>query len=291
LSELLELKSCAKINLGLLLLNKRDDGYHDIATIFQEINLFDTLIFRRTEKEVLLECDNPDIPVNEDNLIWKAFDLCRKHYSIDGGISVLINKRIPAGGGLGGGSSNAAATLKAVKQLWSLDADTDELTRLAGFLGSDVPFFIIGGTAFGEGRGEKLKRIHIPADWFIVLTCPVFHISTQWAYEQAKIGLTNNKKFIKLASLVSRFDPEKVHKLLCNDLEKPVFARYPVLAGLKRSLRKYGAFYSAMSGSGSTVYGLYHTEQDAENAAFQIGSEFEMTAKVCRPVCSYSENA
>ncbi len=283
---MLTINSYAKINLGLLLISKRPDGYHDIATLFQQIDLFDTLTFEKTADSFVIKCDNDNIPLDHHNLVWKAFDLFRNNYNLKGGLSVSIKKQIPAGGGLGGGSSNAAAALTAVNDLWNLKLGRKTLAELACSLGSDVPFFLTGGTAFGQGRGEKLKQIIIPDNWYAVLIFPDIHISTQWAYKESKIGLTNNENFIKLTELNSRFASKDLYALLRNDLEKPVFARYPVLFELKTALKRYGAFFSLMSGSGSTVFGLFETRQKAEYAACQVESNFIVKTRVCRPVSS-----
>ena len=278
------LHSYAKINIGLRLLGKRKDGYHDIETIFQLIDLNDTLVFKRLQSDsVQLSCSDSSIPLDKANLVYQAFIHYRKMMQIEGGVNVAIEKRIPAGGGLGGGSSNAAATLQACELLWNKSTPKHVLHRMAFEIGSDVPFFLSGGTALGKGRGEDLTPLILADEFWIVLVCPGFSVSTKWAYSQSKIGLTNTQKIGTLRAL---FNETKVHtwrESAVNELESVVFTRHPELQRIKTQFYEKDAFYASMSGSGSTMYGLFHNRTAAESAV-TFFSKYKMHVLLARPI-------
>jgi 4-diphosphocytidyl-2-C-methyl-D-erythritol kinase len=284
----LVLASYAKINLGLYLIRKRVDGYHDIATVFQQVGLHDKMIFQKTDHDIQITCTNPEIPVDENNLVWKTFDAARSRFQIPFGLKVHIEKHIPAGGGLGGGSSNAAATLQVIQKFISGRISKDQLQELAAEIGSDVPFFLVGGTAFGSGRGEKLRPIQIPTDFWVVLLFPDIHVSTAWAYQHAKIALTNEEKLAKFRALFEQFSLHAFKDQLVNELESVVFERHPQLQELKSQLYEKGAFYAGMSGSGSTLYGLFRCSQTAEEAVSFFSSNQEVRALICKPISDAS---
>ncbi len=279
--------SYAKINLGLLLLEKRNDGFHDIATVFQQIDLHDELTFRQKPTSIDITSNESHLPIDETNLVHRAYSLICDRYRIKGGLHVHLDKQIPMGGGLGGGSSNAAATLLAVNKLWRMKLTQIELKELAIEIGSDVPFFLIGGTALGEGRGERLSPFDWPVNWTAVLVCPGIHVSTAWAYGQARIALTKEEKFTKFRSIFNRHNPHALRDDLINDLEAVVFGRHPILREIKDSMYLRGAFYASMSGSGSTIYGLFSEHREAEEACSFFSNEKGMTAFLSRPMSSH----
>ena len=280
----LSLPSYAKINLGLTLLKKREDGYHDIATAFQQIDLHDILSFRKTSSRISITSNRPDIPLDNKNLACRAFQLFQKNQGIQEGIEIHIEKTIPVGGGLGGGSSNAAVTLLAVNQLWKTNLTQKKLETLAGEIGSDVPFFIRGGSALGKGRGEQLVEIHLPNNYWIVLICPDIEISTSWAYQHSKITLTKNKKIAKFNSLFKNWAPHALRDSLKNDLEGMVFQGHPILKEMKEQLYQRGAFYASMSGSGSTIYGLFSDKKQAESASQFFHMQNKLRVYLSRPI-------
>jgi len=280
--EILYLDSNAKINIGLNVTGLRDDGYHNIETIFQEIDLCDHITFTRTGDSVAITSKNPNLPLGKQNLMYKAFMLFRSRASVSGGLSIAIDKRIPMGGGLGGGSSNAAATLIAANILWGKPFSVQQLQEMAFDLGSDVPFFVRGGTAIGRGRGEDLTDFDFPEKWFVVLVCPGINISTAWAYKEFKFALTNDKKITNFNALFSGLQPDKWQEYLSNDLEKPVFGSYPELKKIKDLLYENGAFYASMSGSGSTIYGLFTDKEAGIKAGKFFSKKYE--SYVCRPI-------
>lgn len=282
--EELRIPSFAKINLGLLLLNKRSDGYHDIATIFQQIDLQDTLTFRRSNESVEINVDQYNIPSGESNLIYKAFKRIQEEIGFEGGLYAQVHKQIPPGGGLGGGSSNAAMTLLAVNVLYGLSLSVEKLQEIGTGIGSDVPFFVKGGSAVGLGRGERLETVQLPHDYWIVLLLPDISVSTAWAYNQAKITLTKEEKMATFRALLGNYENNALKDILTNDLEHVVFKRHPQLQLLKMQLYQKDAFYASMSGSGSTVFGLFETEKKAVEAHSFFSKESAIHAKVCRPV-------
>jgi 4-diphosphocytidyl-2-C-methyl-D-erythritol kinase len=278
------LQSYAKINLGLFIQNKREDGYHNIATVFQQINLHDTLTFTRIKSSsIKIYCNKPSIPVNEDNLVYKAFQLYQRHTNSQGGLEVHIKKQIPAGGGLGGGSSNAAVTLRACEALWQQPLSDSCLEELAFKIGSDVPFFLKGGTAIGAGRGEQLIPLNLPQLFWVVLVCPGFPVSTGWAYNQTKIGLTNAEKISTLRALFGETEVHTWRDKLVNELESVVFQRHPELRDVKEQLYNQCAFYASMSGSGSTMFGLFQDRALAK-ATVKFFANQQMRALLAQPI-------
>lgn len=279
---MLKLNAYAKLNIGLCVVRKRSDGYHDLHTVFQMIDIHDTLFFSRIDEGVKITSSDPSLPLDQNNLVYKAFDLLRQQLGLQGGLKIHIEKLIPSGAGLGGGSSNAAVTLLATKHLWQLEIEKQTLMDLAAEIGSDVPFFLQGGTALGEGRGEMLTPLPSLEHIWIVLICPHIAVSTAWAYNQLKIALTNDKKIVNFSPLFQKaaFDEFKLH--LINDFEDVVFKRYPELLHYKDKLYHSGAFYASMSGSGSSIFGFFKDEKKAVLALTSL-KKSNATLHICRP--------
>lgn len=237
--------SHAKINWSLRIIGRRADGYHDLETIFQTISLHDVLTFRPADR-LSLACDDPSIPVDDTNLVLRAARALGAPP-----VAIELQKRIPAGGGLGGGSSNAAATLVALATMFSISAP---LPEIALSLGSDVPFFLQGGTAYATGRGEVLTPLPSPPPIPLLLLLPEERVMTAEAFR-----------------LLRRFSPPAgMHGDFVNDFEEPIFARLPRLRSLKERLYDAGAAWAGMSGSGSTIVGAFRTAaaRDAAIGAF-----------------------
>ncbi|MBI64684.1 MAG: 4-(cytidine 5'-diphospho)-2-C-methyl-D-erythritol kinase [Candidatus Marinimicrobia bacterium] len=248
-------KSFAKINLGLKIINQREDGYHNIKSIFIQINLNDNLHFLPSEK-FNIESTGIKVSTNQSNTVFRAVKLLEKKFNINVQHKIIIDKRIPLGGGLGGGSSNAALALVTIAQLYKLNITNKDLFNLANEIGSDVPFFLYGGAKMVEGTGNIIRNINSSAliNKKILLVFPKFNISTKWAYSQVKKHLhhnDNNNKFSPLTKNVK-------WKLFNNDFEKIVCTTYPEILKIKDILYKQGALYSGLSGSGSTMFGLYN---------------------------------
>jgi len=273
----------AKVNLGLRVLGRREDGYHELETIFQEISVRDVLTIAVQPEGITIGCSDPVIPVDEGNLAWRAADLLRRSAGIGLGCNIQIKKNIPTGAGLGGGSSDAAATLKALNREWGLHWPLERLLPLAAELGSDVPFFLRGGCALGRGRGEILQPLAIPQGWWGVLVYPNLTISTRWVYENANFDLTKslkNSKFYSLTGFADKLSDWDIH--LVNDLEPVVFNKYPYLKKLVDGFKRAGAFYARMSGSGSAIFGLFLDKSDALSAL--AGTESSHTTFLFHPV-------
>jgi 4-diphosphocytidyl-2-C-methyl-D-erythritol kinase len=265
----------AKINLGLRILGRRPDGYHEIETLFQEISLHDTLEAHERPRGITLSCSRTDLPVNEKNLVYRAAALLQRTCGVEIGCDLALEKRIPMGAGLGGGSSDAAAALKSLNLLWQLGLSQARLLELAGQLGSDVPFFILGGAALGRGRGEQLQPVRIFQDYWGVLIYPNLYVSTQWVYHSGTFDLTKSMKSSKLHSLTSYANaPAEWETALINDLQPVVFQKYPHLQLILRQLKEHGAFHASMSGSGSSLFGLFAREDQAMLAMQQTGSSY-----------------
>ncbi len=274
----------AKINLGLRVLGRRADGYHNLETKFLQISLADSLFFEERETdEIELSCNWPEIPCDQTNLCSRAYDLLKSLTNRRFGLKLHIEKKIPTGAGLGGGSSDAAITLMTLNALFNLDLDLKALDRLGQKIGSDVPFFLRGGFCEGRGRGEILTPIDRLPEFWIVLVSPNVSISTAWAYQNLKFGLTNEQK----SSTFSAFKKEMLQENSAkwwgeNDFEGIVFNKYAELAIIKEELLKGGAFAANMTGSGSTMYGLFRSFELAQQN--QQRFQFNYTSFLARPL-------
>jgi 4-diphosphocytidyl-2-C-methyl-D-erythritol kinase len=301
----LHLESPAKINLRLEILKKREDGYHELRTILQKISLYDTLHFSlEKEKGISIMSDHPALPIGKRNLVHQAVQSILKRSCYKGGVCIKIGKRIPLGAGLGGGSSNAATTLKALNQLLNMDLSMKELMGIGAEIGADVPFFFFKGAAIGLGIGERLKKIELPALWY-VLIYPNFEVSTRWAYQSFVLtrstaprlrrtlsrtprpleartnirsgstlskpqhlwgveGLTKKPFHLKLQTVPRT--PKGISRILQNDLEEVVSKKYPQIGVMKQIICSVGALGASMTGSGPTVFGIFQGEGDALQA-------------------------
>jgi len=274
-------QSNVKINLGLSILDKREDGYHNIDTIFAELDFGDTLIFTPTEDYRLTATTQTDtnLSLGNDNLISQAYRLIRSMFkNVPTEYSIHLKKQVPIGAGLGGGSSNAAMTLRTLNHLWNVGMPSSVLEMIAKKLGADVPFFIRGGIQRGQGVGEKLSPLAFDKNWWFVVTVPPIHCSTEHAYRDYKKHLPVNYRARKFAGSVL---VEKELLPLKNDFEPMVFENYSEIEKTKSQLKKNDAFYASLSGSGSAIYGVFHDREAAKKALSQLGSSgFSFLAKI-----------
>lgn len=270
------LPAYAKINLGLRVLGKREDGFHEIETILQQVDLHDDLtVLVQTGRKIDVRSRHPEVPEGAENLCWRAADLMRRRCRVRAGVKISVTKRIPVGAGLGGGSSDAAVTLVALNHLWKTNLPPARLEELAGELGSDVPFFIRGGAAIASGRGERLAPVRLPVDYRVLIVYPRFSVSTAEAYKGVRLPLTNTRKGFSLESLtIEGKHFRRFCRRLQNDLEKVVVANHPSLAELKTRLREEGAFFASMSGSGSAIFGLFEDELRVQDAARSFTGDY-----------------
>ena len=267
----LRLRSYAKVNLGLEVLGLRDDGYHELRTLFQTIDLHDDVVLRPRARGVVVRCDHPLVPTDGTNLAARAAEALRSHGGVGSGVEIAIRKRIPVGGGLGGGSSNAAAVLLGLDQMWKLGLGPDGLHRLARRLGADVPYFLLGGTALGLSRGDEVYPLRRQIRGHFVLVDPGVHVSTARVFGRLDGRLTPRPNSNSIFYFVSReLEGPGAFRFLVNDLEEAALEEAPVLreqAGRIRAvLLREGASLAALSGSGASYFGLFGGARAAEKA-------------------------
>jgi len=253
-------ESPAKINLGLNVVRKRNDGYHDLETIFLPIMLSDTITFCKSDK-LMLRTDSVLLNELKDNLILNAIRLLEKQSNKKIALDIFAEKVIPIGGGLGGGSSNAATTLKTVNKMFHLGLSYQELSKLALELGSDVPYFLNPIPSYAESRGELLYPLNIEIPYPILIVNPRIKIDTAWVFNKIKpVSPVKNLRHILQESLD---DFDKLKSYVKNDFEEIVFNEFPLLKQIKAELYNQGAEFALMSGTGSTVYGIFSNLQKA----------------------------
>lgn len=253
----------AKINLSLDILKKRSDGYHELKMIMQTVSLYDEITVEKKDV-ICIDSNNKDIPLNNKNLAWKAAELFFEYTKISGGCSIFIKKNIPDGAGLGGGSSDAATVILALNEQYKANLSTEKLIDISTKIGADVPFFIIKGTCIAEGIGEKLTKIENNTNPYILIYKPEFSISTKWAYENVNL---NNKPEYNIDSIIERLK-DKNYKFedIFNYLEYVSVSKYPEIETIKNKMKSLGATSSLMSGSGSSVFGIFYDEIKAKKA-------------------------
>ena len=273
----LKFKTPAKVNLGLHIHGKREDGFHELETIFQMVSLFDDVELELLSSGIKLECDTPGIPTDDTNLVCKAALLLRKSYQVEGkGVSIRLKKKIPFGAGLGGGSGNAAGVLMGLNRLWDLNIDREKLFTLAAELGSDVPFFLTSPCALGKGRGERLKVLEPCSKFQVLLVFPGFPIATSWVYQNLRLKLTKRPNNISiLRKNLSLSDITSLGSQLYNDLESVVIQKFPVVKVVKDELWAWGALGVLLSGSGSTVFGIFDDPEKAQVACASLNGDWE----------------
>ncbi len=263
------LPSFAKINLDLRVLGTRSDGYHDLKTVFQSLSLFDNVTVTARRGPLVVTCDEPDIPTDRRNLVWKAASLLHRvasgKASAPRDVTIDLRKRVPSEAGLGGGSANAAMTLLALNKLWKLDLDLATLSRIGARLGADVPYFLVGGTALGLGRGDDIYPLADMPLVHVVILRPGFGVATNDAYQWFDEELRRVTK--EPAPRVIPAGWPSWSATLKNDLEVAVIRHHPAIGRIRQSLLDAGATFAAMSGSGSAVFGLFERADAARRTA------------------------
>lgn len=266
--ETINLKALAKINLGLDVIRRREDGYHEVRMIMQTIHLYDSLTITKTADPGISITANLDfLPTNENNLIYKAAKMLFDHYKIKEGVSVDLKKRIPVAAGMAGGSTDAAAVLYGMNELFHLGLKRRKLMELGIKIGADVPYCLMRGTALAEGIGEKLKSLPPMPKCPILIAKPGIGVSTKFVYENLKLDEhTKHPDIYAQIAAIRRKDLKETARLMGNILETVTIFHYPVIEEIKRCMIENGALNAMMSGSGPTVFGLFEDEETAKAA-------------------------
>lgn len=266
----LVIASPAKINIGLNVVSKRDDGFHNIETIFYPIELYDEISIKKSDHFNFIS-DNPNIKLDEDNLIIKAKNEIENYVNKKIDVEIELNKKIPIGAGLGGGSSDAASTLMGLNKLLDLNISHIELKKIALKLGSDVPFFLNPVPCFAEARGEVIYPINFTIKDLLLIVNPKIHISTKWAFNQ----IVPDKPVISLKSFIEnkKIKTDDLFRIASNDFEEIVFSNYSTIKKIKAFLLDSGAYFSMMTGTGSTVFGIFKDEEAAHQAELYLSCQ------------------
>lgn len=247
-------------------MGKRDDGFHELFTVFQTVSLYDTISFAASDS-LELTCDKPNVPVDGRNLILRAAEILRARYGVTQGAAMHLEKRIPSPGGLGGGSSNAAVALIGLARLWELDEEIN-LHSIAAELGSDVAFFLYGGTAVGTGRGEEIEQIDDKDEPCMLIVTPRIRVSTRDAFRELDAPTLTNEARNHILSVcreeAGSLDPRL--SVLTNDFERTVFSAHPEIENVKNTLLGLGAANAALSGSGASVFAVFEKEETRQAA-------------------------
>lgn len=261
--ESIRLNARAKINLGLDVLRKREDGYHDVRMVMQTIGIYDRLIITKIpEEDIRIKSNLFFLPVNENNLIYKAAKLLKDSFGFAGGVEIDLNKFIPVSAGLAGGSTDAASTLFGLNRLFDLGLSTKELMELGVSIGADVPYCVMRGTALAEGIGEKLTALPpLPRCWILIAKPPI-NVSTKLVYESLDMnGVDRHPDIDGLIDAIKRQDINGICSLMGNVLENVTVPLYPVIESIKNDMMDNGAINAMMSGSGPTVFGIFPDEE------------------------------
>ena len=260
----LAVKALAKINLGLDVLRRREDGYHEVKMVMQTIHLYDQLHLKKIESGIHLETNLGFLPVDESNLAYRAARLMKEKYQIEEGIDIRLNKRIPVAAGMAGGSTDAAGVLYGINELFNLGIKRKELMELGVQIGADVPYCIMRGTALAEGLGEKLTSLPPMVKCPVVIAKPQVSVSTKYVYENLKLDEnTVHPDIDRLVEDIRRKDLAAITSDMGNVLETVTIPNYPVIAEIKEHMMEHGAAGAMMSGSGPTVFGLFDDKEKA----------------------------
>jgi 4-diphosphocytidyl-2-C-methyl-D-erythritol kinase len=273
----------AKINLVLRILTRRTDGYHNLWSLMQTVGLEDqlTISHNRTQSGITLRCDQPSLRTDSSNLVYRAAEAVLQQSGHAVGVDIVLTKRIPMGAGLGGGSSDAAATIVGLNRLLNLEWSTEKMAEVGQTLGSDVPFFLFAPSAVVTGRGEQVAPVRITGTRWVVLVNPGFGIETKWAYQQLSAGRAQVKPLSDVHVALGKesvLSWEAVLQAAENDFETPVFRPHASLHTIKQKLLAEGAEAALLSGSGATVFGVFRQEGEARRAerSFQAEPHFEV---------------
>lgn len=258
----------AKINLGLDVVRRREDGYHEVRMVMQTIRMFDRVtVYRIPEKEIRISSNLHFLPVNENNIAYKAARMMLEKHPIEGGVSISLQKRIPVAAGMAGGSADAAAVLYGMNRIFHMDYTLEQLKEFGVKLGADVPYCLMRGTALAEGIGEKLSRLPSCPACYVIIAKPAISVSTKFVYENLHLDETTQHPDIDgLVQAICRQDLRGMIPYMGNVLESVTIPAYPIIGEIKERLMENGAMVSLMSGSGPTVFGLFDNYEMALRA-------------------------
>ncbi len=264
----ISVKALAKINLGLDVVRRREDGYHEVRMIMQTIHLFDRLeISKNTSGQITMETNLAFLPTNENNLVYKAAKLLTDEFGIKDGVHVWLHKHIPVAAGMAGGSTDAAAVLYGMNRIFDLGLSKEELMERGVKIGADVPYCVMRGTALAEGIGEKLTKLPPMVKCPVLIAKPQINVSTRFVYENLKLDAdTEHPDIDRLVADIREKNLTKIAADMGNVLETVTIPAYPVIADIKENMLQNGAVNAMMSGSGPTVFGLFEKEADAVQA-------------------------
>lgn len=269
-----QMKAHAKINLGLDVVGKLPNGYHEVRMVMQTVGIYDELTFSRTECGIMVTTDSEELPIEEDNLIYKAANLMKDKYDIREGIHIHLQKNIPIAAGMAGGSADAAAAMKGISRMFGLDTSLLELMELGASIGADVPYCVIGGTALAEGIGEKLTPLEPAPECFVLVAKPDINVSTRYVYERLNVAAIEKHPDIDgMVAAIGKGSLQGILDRMENVLESVTVQEYPVVDALKQRMKELGAVNSLMSGSGHTVFGIFLEKRLAEAALDRLAQE------------------
>ena len=262
-------RAYAKINLGLDVLRRRPDGYHEVKMVMQTVDIYDDLFLEKTEKPgVELQIEGSELTAGKDNLICRAAELFMEEKGIAGGVKIRLVKRIPIAAGMAGGSSDAAATLRGMNELWETCCSAQELQKLGVRLGADIPYCVVGGTMLSEGIGEILTPLPAPPECVLLIAKPEISVSTKFVYENLHADtLKSHPDIDGMVEAIRRRQLEGITERMGNVLETVTTRSYPVIEEIKTVMKEKGAENALMSGSGPTVFGIFGQKEQAEAAA------------------------
>lgn len=267
-------KAYAKINLGLDVIKKLPNGYHQVKMVMQAIDLWDELTLEKAENGIVLTTDTGELPTDENNLIYKAAKLMQETYSLKEGVKIHLQKNIPIAAGMAGGSTDAAAAIKGINRLFDLGLPDSELMRVSVAVGADVPFCILGGTALAEGIGEKLTPLSPAPFCYVLVAKPDISVSTKYVYEHLdSAGIQKHPDIDGMVTAIGEGSLQGILDRMENVLESVTIPAYPIIASIKQKMLKLGAAGSLMSGSGPTVFGVFTEKTAAEYAFRQLKAE------------------
>ena len=272
------LKARAKVNLSLDVTGIREDGYHEMKMINHSIDLHDVLSFEACDAGIWLTSNQDSIPLDERNLVIKAAQKLLHQFDVEQGVKIHLEKRIPAQAGLAGGSSDAAATLKALNVLWQLGLSQSQLLAIGVTIGADVPYCLVGGTALVEGIGEKITPIKDLPQLAVLVVKPDIDIATPWAFKKLdSVTIENHPDIAAIIELLENDDYDRLNASLGNVFETIVAAAYPEIAAIKKAMLKQGALAAIMTGSGSTVIGYYRDQELAVRSWQQFKEKYSLS--------------